>query len=125
MPAPDSLALNRVERAGLLHRADVRRTLAEYEAADARYRLELANQYPNITLTPSYTFQEGFPAYVLGAAVECCPCFIVTKDLSPKRSRRGARWRPASMRCRHRLLPRPRLLCGNSGRYFPPSGLGE
>jgi outer membrane protein, heavy metal efflux system len=72
-PGLDSLPLKQVQRDGLLHRADVRRTLVEYEAADAHLRLELANQYPNITLSPAYTFQEGFPAYVLGAAVESLP----------------------------------------------------
>jgi len=72
-PAADRLPLAQVEKAGLLHRADIRRTLAEYEAADARLRLELANQYPNVTLSPAYTFQEGFPAYTLGAALESLP----------------------------------------------------
>ena len=72
-PSPDSLALTGVQKAGLLHRADVRRTLVEYEAADARLRLELANQYPNITLSPAYTFQEGFPAYTLGSVLESLP----------------------------------------------------
>jgi outer membrane protein TolC len=70
---PDSLPLTEVQKAGLLHRADIRQTLAEYEAADARLRLELANQYPNVTLSPAYTFQEGFPAYTLGAALESLP----------------------------------------------------
>jgi cobalt-zinc-cadmium efflux system outer membrane protein len=72
-PSPDSLPLTAVQKAGLLHRADIRRTLVEYEAADARLRLELANQYPNITLSPSYTFQEGFPAYTLGSVLESLP----------------------------------------------------
>jgi outer membrane protein TolC len=74
-PDPASLPLLRVQRAGLLHRADIRRSLTEYEAADARLRLELANQYPNITLNPAYTFQEGFPSYTLGAAIEALPVF--------------------------------------------------
>ena len=56
----------------MLHRTDIRRTLVEYEAADARLRLELANQYPNITLSPAYTFQEGFPAYN-GSVIESLP----------------------------------------------------
>ena len=72
-PPEDRLPLAQVEKAGLLHRADIRRTLAEYEAADARLRLELANQYPNVTISPAYTFQEGFPAYTLGAALESLP----------------------------------------------------
>jgi outer membrane protein, heavy metal efflux system len=64
-----------IQKAGLLHRADIRRSLVEYEAADARLRLALANQYPNIILSPAYTFQEGFPAYTLSAAIESLPVF--------------------------------------------------
>jgi len=73
--APDALPILQIEKAGLLHRADIRRTLLEYEAADARLRLALANQYPNIILSPAYTFQEGFPAYTLGAATQALPVF--------------------------------------------------
>jgi len=73
--APESLPIRQVQSAGLLHRADIRRTLVEYEAADARLRLVLANQYPNITLNPAYSFQEGFPAYTFGAILESLPVF--------------------------------------------------
>jgi outer membrane protein TolC len=72
---PDALPLLQVQKAGLLHRADIRRTLLEYEAADARLRLALANQYPNVTLSPAWTFQEGFPAYTLGSILESLPVF--------------------------------------------------
>jgi outer membrane protein TolC len=74
-PLPESLPLLRVQQAGLLHRSDIRRTLAEYEAADARLRLEIANQYPNISLTPAYSLQEGFAAYTLGSAIDSLPIF--------------------------------------------------
>jgi outer membrane protein TolC len=68
--AGDALPVTAVERAGLLHRADVRRSLADYAAADAALRLELARQYPDVVLTPGYTFEEGFVRYVLNAAIE-------------------------------------------------------
>ena len=74
-PSPESLPLRNVERAGLLHRADIRRSLDEYAAAEAHLRLEIANQYPNIPLTPAYSFQEGFPAYTLGTALDSIPLF--------------------------------------------------
>jgi outer membrane protein, heavy metal efflux system len=74
-PASETLPLLKIERAGLLHRADIRRTLVEYEAADAKLRLEVANQYPNISLNPAYAFQEGFPAYTLGSVLESLPVF--------------------------------------------------
>ncbi|MGD0497048.1 MAG: TolC family protein [Bryobacteraceae bacterium] len=60
LPAtPASLPLAEVQKAGLLHRADIRRSLLEYAAAEARLRLEIANQYPDIQLTPGYGFDEG------------------------------------------------------------------
>jgi cobalt-zinc-cadmium efflux system outer membrane protein len=75
IPAPDSLPVLQMQRAGLVHRADIRRTLLEYEAADADLRLALANQYPNIPLNPAYGLQEGFPQYTLGAILESLPVF--------------------------------------------------
>lgn len=45
--------------AGLLHRFDVRRSLVEYAAAEARLRLEIAQQYPDVQLGPDYSFDEG------------------------------------------------------------------
>ncbi len=74
-PSPESLPLRNVERAGLLHRADIRRSLDEYAAAEARLRLEIANQYPDIPLTPAYSLQEGYPAYTLGSAIDSIPLF--------------------------------------------------
>ena len=74
-PLPESLPLLRVQQSGLLHRADIRRLLAEYGAADARLRLEIANQYPNISLTPAYSLQEGFAAYTLGSGIDSLPIF--------------------------------------------------
>ncbi|MDE3197079.1 MAG: TolC family protein, partial [Acidobacteriota bacterium] len=65
------------------------RTLAEYAAAEARVRLEIANQYPNITLSPAYTFQEGFPAYTLGGALESLP--ILHRNQGPIAEAEAAR----------------------------------
>lgn len=45
--------------AGLLHRFDVRRALVQYAAAEARLRLEIARQYPDVQLGPDYSFDEG------------------------------------------------------------------
>ena len=68
--AVDALPILSVERAGLLHRADVRRSLSDYAAADAGLRLELARQYPDLSLSPSYNFEEGFARYVLDVVIE-------------------------------------------------------
>lgn len=72
-PSEEAIPMRQIQRAGLLHRADIRRTLAEYAAADARLRLEVANQYPNIQLSPSYAFQEGFADYTLGIGLSALP----------------------------------------------------
>lgn len=72
-PALETLPLLKVQRAGLLNRADVRRTLVEYAAADALLRLAIANQYPDIQLSPTYAFQEGFADYTLGIGLSMLP----------------------------------------------------
>lgn len=69
-PAEEVLPIRTLQRAGLLHRADLQRSLADYAATDAGLRLELARQYPDIVLSPGYTFEEGFARYVLGAALQ-------------------------------------------------------
>lgn len=43
-----------VARAALLNRIDLRRKLADYAAAEAAVKLEVARQYPDITLFPGY-----------------------------------------------------------------------
>ena len=81
-PVPgDALPVATVERAGLQHRADVRRSLADYAAADATLQLELARQYPDVVLTPGYTFEEGFVRYVLNAAIE--PLAVLHRNQGP------------------------------------------
>lgn len=74
-PAPESLPIALVRKAGVLHRADVRRALAEYAVADAAVRLEVARQYPDVQLTPGYNFEEGFARYVLNTALQPLPVF--------------------------------------------------
>jgi outer membrane protein TolC len=74
-PPPEiSLSLRNVQRAGLLHRIDIRRTLVEYAAADAALRLEIARQYPDIQLGPTFGFEEGFARYTF-SAVSALPVF--------------------------------------------------
>jgi outer membrane protein TolC len=50
-PAPDLRALR--ERA-LTNRIDLRRKLAEYAAADTEVKLEIARQYPDLSIGPGY-----------------------------------------------------------------------
>lgn len=52
--------------AALLNRVDIRAGLAAYAASEARLRLEIARQYPDIHLGPSYNYEEGFHIWSLG-----------------------------------------------------------
>jgi cobalt-zinc-cadmium efflux system outer membrane protein len=74
-PPEDQLPLQVVQRAGLLHRIDVRRLVTEYAAADAGLRLEVARQYPDIQIGPGYTFEEGFSRYVFTGGLAPVPLF--------------------------------------------------
>ncbi len=53
-------------RAALTHRADVLAALAEYAAAEAVLRLEIAKQYPDIHLSPGYALDGGANKWGLG-----------------------------------------------------------
>lgn len=67
---PVNLPLNDVQQAGLLHRADVRRSLLEYAADEADLRLEIAKQRPDIQLNPNYTFDEGHHQITFGPTLD-------------------------------------------------------
>jgi len=54
----------------LLHRSDVQALLSEYAAAESRLALQVANQYPNITLSPGYAYVAGQHQYWLLPAAE-------------------------------------------------------
>lgn len=43
-----------IQRAALLNRIDLRRKLADYAAAEAAVKLEVARQYPDLTILPGY-----------------------------------------------------------------------
>ncbi|MBI1896164.1 MAG: TolC family protein [Acidobacteria bacterium] len=75
LPPVKALPLAAIERAGLLHRSDIRRTLAEYAAAEAAVQLEVARQYPDIHLGPGYVFEEGFNRYVFPVSLSPLPVF--------------------------------------------------
>lgn len=50
----------------LLNRLDIRRSLARYAAAEAKIKLEVAKQTPDINLTPGYIFEFGDRVWSLG-----------------------------------------------------------
>jgi len=66
-PAPSSDSA--VQRSALLNRLDVRGKLLEYAAADAGVKLEIARQYPSVTLSPGYLWDQGDNIWSLVATV--------------------------------------------------------
>lgn len=67
LPAPpDSLA---ARNAALQLRADIRLGLLRYEEADAALKLAVANQYPDIKITPGYLWDQGDNIWLLALTV--------------------------------------------------------
>jgi cobalt-zinc-cadmium efflux system outer membrane protein len=52
-------------REALTERADIQASLADYGAAQAALGLAVANQYPNLILSPGYTYEYGINQYEL------------------------------------------------------------
>ena len=65
-PSPESFSPAEVQRDAVLNRLDVRRSLAQYAAAEADLQLEIAKQYPDINLGPGYTFEERHSFFTVG-----------------------------------------------------------
>ncbi len=68
---PDSagVLLDDTRKTGLLDRADLQAALAFYAAAESALQLEVAKQYPDIHLGPSYQYQERANFYTLGFSI--------------------------------------------------------
>jgi len=56
-------------KAALTHRADVLASLADYAAAEAVLRLEIAKQYPDIHLNPGYQYDGGKEKWGIGIGI--------------------------------------------------------
>ena len=66
---PSTLATGEWRRQALLERGDVQGLLAEYAAAEAALRLEIAKQFPSIRLGPAYSYEFGADEYELGTSI--------------------------------------------------------
>ncbi len=64
LPPPPSERTLR--RAALLARSEVLAVLAEYAAADAALRLEIAKQWPDLHLGPGYAYDQGQNKWTIG-----------------------------------------------------------
>lgn len=53
------LPAKEVQRIALQNRLDIRKSLQSYAAAEAALKLEIAKQYPDFTLTPGFSWDQG------------------------------------------------------------------
>lgn len=56
-------------RAALTHRADILAALADYAAAEATLRLEIAKQYPDVHVNPGYALDSNVNKFALGLSI--------------------------------------------------------
>lgn len=68
-PDLQSLALDKVQEPGLLHRLDLRFLLAEYAAAEAALQREIVGRYPDVSILPGYQYDQGQKKLSLGLSV--------------------------------------------------------
>lgn len=65
-PSAESLSPEDIRRDAILNRLDVRRSLAQYAAAEADLQLEISKQYPDLQIGPGYTYEERNSFFVIG-----------------------------------------------------------
>lgn len=61
-----SSSSQQLQEKALLNRLDIRRSLAKYAAAEAKIKLEIAKQTPDISLSPGFIFEFGDRIWSLG-----------------------------------------------------------
>ncbi|HEU4707820.1 MAG TPA: TolC family protein [Methylophilaceae bacterium] len=66
LPPPEQQLKPELQQAAMLNRLDIRAALARYAAAEAKLRLEIARQYPDIVLSPGYSYDQGDRIWSLG-----------------------------------------------------------
>ena len=67
-PGGQALSRDDIERDAVLNRLDVRGALARYAAAESNLQLEIAKQYPDISIGPGYTYEEKRSYFTIGLA---------------------------------------------------------
>src|SRR5205809_1751524 len=68
-PSTESLSPEQIQREAVLNRLDVRRSLAQYVAAEADLQLEISKQYPDVQIGPGYTYEEKNNFFTLGLSI--------------------------------------------------------
>lgn len=60
--------LEQLREIALLHRLDIQKAIENYAAFEAALKLEIEKQYPDITLSPGFIFDQGDKIWALGAS---------------------------------------------------------
>jgi outer membrane protein TolC len=68
LPAAAQVSTADLQRAALTRRADILRSLEQYAVSEAALKRQIARQYPDITLSPGYLFDQADNVWSLGAA---------------------------------------------------------
>ena len=69
-PSPTGLpSPTEMQKLALQTRPDILATLSDYDAAEAKLRLEIARQYPDFHLGPGYTWDQGAKRWSLGVGL--------------------------------------------------------
>jgi outer membrane protein TolC len=68
-PGTQSFSAEAIRRDAVLDRLDIRRSLAQYAAAESDLQLEIAKQYPDVQIAPGYTFEERDNFFTLGLSL--------------------------------------------------------
>ncbi len=69
-PWPEVPSAEAARELGLVNRLDLRAGLHEYAAAEAELGLEIARQYPDVSLLPGTSYDQGDHKFALGFALE-------------------------------------------------------
>lgn len=95
IPELGSLSAGNLRQKALLQRTDVLGLLAEYNASQSGLKLAVAKQYPDITVGPGYTYDQGDELYSFGISAEL-PIFNQYQgqiaEANAKRSEAAARF---------------------------------
>ena len=67
LPAATRISASGLQRAALTRRADILRSLEQYAVSEAALKQQIARQYPDITLSPGYLFDQADNVWSLGA----------------------------------------------------------
>ncbi len=80
LPPMADWPVDKLTRTALSGRADILGMLAEYAAAESALQLEIARQYPDVTIGPAYTWDEGENKWFLGISL---PLPILNRNKGP------------------------------------------